>query len=68
MDNKGLADLLHDLDYAKQQVAEVRLRMLVAVCDKGVDRMAAQKINLADWIDGYLVGQGVIQTWRIEEK
>lgn len=63
--NYEIAGLLRHCQQMKKSTRELRVEMLrVAVEDLGIDQSEALQANLEVFLDGYLVGQGVIQPWR----
>lgn len=60
-----IADTLRDYAQAKRRVQELRSQLLqIAVEDFGMDQDKAKQMNLETFLDGYLVGQGMMQSWR----
>ena len=65
LNNNEIANLLCDYRDAKNEVKELRTEMVrLAVDQLGLDQQAAMKRDLETFLDGYLVGQGVMQSWR----
>ncbi len=64
MTNKEMVDLLRDYTRAKTLASELRIKMLVAVVELGVSQKEAYNMDVTVFLDGYLVGQGVKQSWR----
>ncbi len=64
MTNKEMVDLLRDYTRAKTLAKELRIKMMVAVVELGVSQKEAYNIDVTAFLDGYLVGQGIIQSWR----
>ncbi len=64
MTNKEMVDLLRDYTRAKTLAKELRIKMLVAVVELGVSQKEAYNIDVTAFLDGYLVGQGEMQSWR----
>lgn len=63
--NTEIADLLRDYAQAKRRVQELRSQCLqIAVESFGMEQEQAKKLNLETFLDGYLVGQGMMQSWR----
>lgn len=65
MTNLEIAGLLREYALAKNKTKEVRAEMMrVAVEELGLEQKEAQQANLETFLDGYLVGQGMMQSWR----
>jgi hypothetical protein len=64
MTNKEMVDLLREYTRAKTLAKELRIKMLVAVVELGVSQKEAYNIDVTAFLDGYLVGQGIQQSWR----
>ena len=65
MNNNEIANLLRDYREAKNEVRELRTEMVrVAVDQLGMDQHETMKRDIETFLDGYLVGQGVMQYWR----
>lgn len=65
MTNADVAGLLRKYAAAKAHAKELRVEMLqVAVEDCGLTQEAAMKIDITTFLDGYLVGQGMLQPHR----
>lgn len=65
MTNADIAGLLREYAQAKERVRELRAEMMrLAVEELGMDQSEAMKVDLPAFLDGYLVGQGVQQSWR----
>lgn len=63
--NIDIVGLLIEYRAAKNKAKELRTEMLrVAVQELGMDQKEALQVNLIDFLDGYLVGQGMQQSWR----
>jgi len=63
--NSEIAGLLRDYQQAKNKTKELRAEMMrVAVDELGMEQKEAQQANLETFLDGYLVGQGMQQSWR----
>ena len=63
--NYEISGLLHHYQQIKKSTRELRLEMLrIAVEDLGLDQSEALQANLEEFLDGYLVGRGMIQSWR----
>lgn len=63
--NKQIADLLVEHRRLKVAARVVRTEMVrIAVAHLGVDQQDAMQMNLEPLLDGYLIGQGVVQEWR----
>ena len=60
-----IADLLCDYRRAKADAKEYHAEMMkIAVEELGMDQADASKTDIASFLDGYLVGQGMQQSWR----
>ncbi len=64
MTNKEMVDLLRDYTRAKKLAGELRIKMIVAVVELGVSQKEAYNMDVTIFLDGYLVGQGEMQSWR----
>ena len=66
MTNIEIADLLCELREAKARVKEIKTELIeIAVNDLGISQFEAIKHpNLESLVDGYLIGQGFIQSGR----
>jgi hypothetical protein len=63
--NTEIADLLSDYRRTRALMRELKGEMLrVAVEQLGMDQTEAREHQIDDFLDGYLVGQGVQQNWR----
>ena len=63
--NKRIADLLAEHRRLKAEAKNNRREMMeVAVEHLGIEQKEALQMNLEPLLDGYLVGQGVHQSWR----
>jgi hypothetical protein len=68
MNNTEIADLLRDYAAARAEVKEIKIELIKAVVSLGISQEAALEIGPYEvFLDGYLVGQGVIQDWRKTE-
>ncbi len=62
-----IADALRYYARAKNEQKRIRnelVKMAVNYC--GIDQSEAVKLDIVTFLDGYLVGNGIIQNWRIE--
>ena len=64
LNNNEIANLLCDYRDAKNEVRELRTEMVRVAVEIGMDQQLAMKRDLETFLDGYLVGQGVMQSWR----
>ena len=65
MTNYQISALLRHCQQAKNNARDLRLELLkVAVEELGMEQNEALQANLEVFIDGYLVGQGMMQPWR----
>ena len=63
--NEEVADMLCDIRRAKKEAKEIRLKMIKFVVeDLGMDQQDASQMDLMSFLDGYLVGRGMQQSWR----
>ena len=63
--NYEISGLLHHCQQMKKNTRDLRVEMLkVAVEELGMEQNEALQTNLEVFLDGYLVGQGMIQSWR----
>lgn len=69
MTNAQLADLLRKYSAARNLMRDLRGEM-VRVCVEhfGMSQSDAVKMDLAAFLDGYLVGHGIIQSWRVPDQ
>jgi len=62
--NYQISALLRHFQQTKTNVRDFRVEMLrVAVEDLGMEQNEALQANLEVFLDGYLVGQGMMQSW-----
>lgn len=65
MTNCEITGLLSRCRQVKQDTRALRVKMLkVAIDELGVEQNEALQANLEVFLDGYLVGQGMMQSWR----
>ena len=66
MTNMEIADLLCDIREARARVKEIRVELIeIAVNNLGISQLEAIKHpNIESLVDGYLIGQGFIQSGR----
>jgi len=65
MANYQISSLLRHCQQARNNARGFRLELLkVAVEELGMEQDEALQANLEVFIDGYLVGQGMMQSWR----
>ena len=63
--NYQISALLRHSQQTKNKARNLRLELLkVAVEELGMEQNEALQANLEVFIDGYLVGQGMMQSWR----
>ena len=62
--NNRIGSLLYELRETSNTVKEIKSDMLKAAFEAGLDQKTAIKINIADWLDGYLVAQGIVPDYR----
>lgn len=63
--NYEISGLLRHCLQMKKNTREFRIEMLrVAVEELGMEQSEALHANLEVFLDGYLVGQGIVQPWR----
>lgn len=66
MTNQDIATLLRTYAAKKNEMKAMRLEMLRAVIEVcGLTREAAGKMDVEVFLDGYLVGQGSVQSFRL---
>lgn len=65
MINYQISALLRHSQQTKKRTRDIRLELSrVAVEELGMEQNEALQANLEVFIDGYLVGQGMMQAWR----
>ena len=65
MANYQISALLRHCQQIKKRTRDLRLELSrVAVEELGMEQNEALQANLEVFIDGYLVGQGMMQSWR----
>ena len=65
MSNVEIARLLRNFKQMKKDARDLRAELLrVAVEELGINRKVAQHTHLKVFLDGYLVGQGMMQSCR----
>ena len=63
--NYEISGLLRHYQQIKTSTRDLRIEMLrVAVEELGMAQNEALQANLEIFLDGYLVGQGIMQSWR----
>jgi hypothetical protein len=63
--NEEIADLLADLRRAKYEVKDIRQHLVkFAVEEIGLEQQEASQMDIAVFLDGYLVGRGMYQSSR----
>lgn len=65
--NNKICNLLYELRETQNVVKEVKADLLRLAFEAGLDQSTALKINVADWLDGYLVAQGIVPEYRKTE-
>jgi hypothetical protein len=49
----------------KQRAKNLRTELVrIAVEEMGMDQKEAKEMNMETFLDGYLIGQGMMQSWR----
>ena len=67
--NNRIGTLLCELRDTQNTAKEIRGDLLRAAFEAGLDQKTALKISVTDWLDGYLVAQGIVPNHRkIEEE
>ena len=61
---KDIADTIHKHKHAKSIQRDTRAEMIKLMVECGCDQEYAINSNQADWLDGYLVANGIIQQYR----
>lgn len=65
MTNGEIANLMCEIRRNKKRTQELRGELLrVAVEELGVEQEHAKKMNLEVFVDGFLIGRGMQQSWR----
>lgn len=65
MTNTEIAALLCSYRAAKNAAKDLRTEMMRVVTEQfGLDQDEARQTSLETFLDGYLVGQGMVQPWR----
>ena len=63
--NEEIADMLCDYHRAKRDMKEIKAKMIrFVVDDLGMDQQDAVKMDIPSFLDGYLIGRGMQQSWR----
>lgn len=63
--NEEIADMLCDYRRAKRDMKEIQTKMIrFVVDDLGMDQQDTTKLDIAAFLDGYLIGRGMQQSWR----
>lgn len=63
--NGEIANLMCEIRRNKKRTQELRGELLrVAVEELGVEQEHAKKMNLEVFVDGFLIGRGMQQSWR----
>ena len=63
--NEEIADMLCDNHRAKIDMKEIKAKMIrFVVEDLGMDQQDATQVDIMSFLDGYLVGRGMQQSWR----
>lgn len=65
--NKQLAELLLDQRDLKQQLAEINSEIRAAVHSLGIPQEMLGKMSMYDFLDGYLVGQGMSRKFKVTQ-
>lgn len=69
MRNSEMATLLRELNNAKLRIKDIKKELTIFLVEGiGLSQKEARESNVESIIDGYLIGQGVIQTWRISKE
>lgn len=62
---EDVADMLAEYRRAKVRAKEIRTEMVKFVVEElGMDQQEASQLEIYAFLDGYLVGKGMAQTWR----
>lgn len=64
MDNAEITKRLADYREARRAVKEAHQRVIEAAVEMGMDQKDAVNGNAMTFLDGCLVGQGILQEWR----
>jgi len=65
MNNRELVKLLHEYADAKKKVKEIRVELVkVVVQDIGMEQKEAHAMDIETFLNGYLIGQDVKESWR----
>ena len=63
--NEEISDLLAELRRTKYEVKDIKLQLVkFAVEEIGIEQQEASQMDIAVFIDGYLVGRGMHQSRR----
>lgn len=69
MNNKTnllIADLLRDHQRAKNEIRAIKSELIsIAVDELGIDQKFSKEVDILAFMDGYLVAQGVCQSWKV---
>lgn len=70
MRNEKLQELvktMNDYKMAKFKVDEEKQKLNLIAFDLGLNQKSIGKVNVFDFLDGYLVANGIIQEYRKED-
>ena len=62
--NNRIGSLLCEFRETQNTVKEIRADLLRIAFEAGLDQQTALKISVSDWLDGYLVAQGICPDYR----
>lgn len=63
--NKEIVTALHEYYETRNRMKEIRANLLRIAVECGADQQDAMKSNVAEYLDGYLAGAGVLPVARI---
>jgi hypothetical protein len=62
----AIKDRLWNYYVAKQQVKKMRVDIMAIAVELGLDQKVALKIDVSDWLNGYLTANGVESNYKRE--
>ena len=62
----AIKDRLWNYYLSKQEVKKARVEIMAIAVELGLDQKVALKIDVADWLNGYLTANGVESNYKRE--